>query len=171
VSRFLRIRRRQLGLNASLFFIFGAVALALAGPKVAAGYREAAPPLPTLTPVVGPVSRVTDGDTFWIGRQKIRLWGIDAPEAATPNGSAATRYLAEVVAKHPLTCRQAGRPSYDRLVARCVDPRGRDVAEVMVGAGWALDWPEFSKGRYRQAQDRAAALRAGMHGQALAEWR
>jgi hypothetical protein len=69
VIRFLRIRLRQLGLNASLFFIFGGVALAIAGPKVAAGFREAAPPLPALTPIVGPVSRVTDGDTFWIGRQ------------------------------------------------------------------------------------------------------
>jgi succinoglycan biosynthesis protein ExoI len=73
-----------------------------------------------------------------------------------------------IVPHHPLTCRQAGRPSYDLLVARCVDPWGRDVAEIMVGAGWALDWPEFSKGRYGPAQDRAAAPRAGMHGQAPA---
>jgi endonuclease YncB( thermonuclease family) len=134
---------------------------------VAEGLREQAPPLPVLRPVVGPVTRIVDGDTFWIGGDKIRLWGIDAPELSTANGPAATRYLAQVVGSFPLTCRQAGAPSYDRLVARCLDPWGRDVAEIMVGAGWAVDWPKFSRGRYRAAQDRAAALGAGVHGQSV----
>lgn len=162
-SRFLRFSRSRFSLNTGLLLVFAAVAIALAGPRVVGGLREQAPALPTFRPIAGPVSRVVDGDTFWIGRVKIRLWGIDAPEAATANGPAATRYLAQVVADHPLTCRQAGAPSHDRLVARCEDPWGRDIGEIMVGAGWALDWPEFSRGRYRSTQDRAAALGVGVH--------
>ena len=166
--RFPRFRRLRLTVNTGLFLAFAAVALALAGPRVAGGLRAQAPPLPTLRPVVGPVARIVDGDTFWIGEEKIRLWGIDAPEASTPNGPPATRYLAAVAGTHPLTCRQAGPPSHDRLVARCLDPWDRDIAEIMVGAGWALDWSAFSKGYYRPAQERAAALRAGAHRHALA---
>lgn len=171
MMRFLRFRLPRLSFGTSLFLVFGALALGLAGPRVTAGFRSSAPPLPRLQPVVGPATRIVDGDTFWIGREKIRLWGIDAPEATTPHGPIATRYLAEVVRRHPLTCRQAGPPSYDRLVARCVDPWNRDIAEVMVGAGWALDWPEFSKGHYRHAQDRAAVLHAGAHAQSAPLWR
>lgn len=161
--RFLRFSKPRLSLNTGLFLVFAAAAVTLAGPRVIGGLREQAPPLATFRPIAGPVSRVVDGDTFWIGRVKIRLWGIDAPEAATPYGPAATRYLGQVVADHPLTCRQAGAPSHDRLVARCEDPWGRDIAEIMVGAGWAVDWPEFSRGRYRAAQDRAAVLGVGVH--------
>lgn len=171
--RFLRFRpaRERGSASGALFLFFGAITLTLAGPKIAAGYKIAAPPAPKLRPVVGPVRHVVDGDTFWIGDQKIRLWGIDAPEAATPSGPTATRYLRQVVGRHRLKCRQAGAPSYDRLVARCVDPWGRDIAEIMVGAGWALDWPKFSKGYYRAAQARAVAVRAGAHGYDAPLWR
>ena len=31
--------------------------------------------------------RVTDGDTLWVGDERVRLWGIDAPEADTPEGN------------------------------------------------------------------------------------
>lgn len=161
--RFLRFSAPRLSLNSSLFLVFAAAAVALAGPRVIGGLREQAPALPTFRPITGSVTRVVDGDTFWIGPVKIRLWGVDAPEAASASGPAATRYLTEVVADHPLTCRQAGPASHDRLVARCVDPWNRDIAEIMVGAGWALDWPEFSRGRYRPAQDRALAQGAGLH--------
>lgn len=171
MMRFLRFPRPRVTLNTGIFLAFGTVALALAGPRVVGGLRDQAPPLPALRPVAGPVTRVVDGDTFWIGRYKIRLWGIDAPEASTPNGPVATRYLFAVVANHPLTCRQAGPPSHDRMVARCLDPWGRDIAEIMVGAGWALDWPAFSRGHYRPAQERAAALRAGAHAQDAPLWR
>lgn len=163
MSRFLRFPKPRLSLNTGLFLVFAAAAVGLAGPRVVGGLREQAPALPAFRPIVGPVSRVVDGDTFWIGREKIRLWGIDAPEATTTEGPVATRYLTQVVSDHPLTCRQAGAPSHDRIVARCEDPWGRDIAEIMVSAGWALDWPEFSRGRYRPAQDRAVALGVGIH--------
>lgn len=171
MMRFLRFPRPRVTLNTGLFLAFGAMALALAGPRVVGGLKDQAPPLPALRPVAGPVTRVVDGDTFWIGGDKIRLWGIDAPEASTPNGPVAARYLAAVVRDHPLTCRQAGLLSHDRMVARCLDPWGRDIAEVMVGGGWALDWPAVSKGHYRPAQERAAALRAGAHAQDAPLWR
>ena len=118
MSWFLGLRRPRFSLNASLFFLFGVASMVLAGPRVVRGLEEQAPPLPTFSPVVGSVTRIVDGDTFWIGRTKIRLWGIDAPETSTPNGPIATRFLGQVVGDHPLTCRQAGPPSYDGVTAR-----------------------------------------------------
>ena len=41
-------------------------------------------PAPDLWPICGYGKRVTcivDGDTFWMNRQKYRLYGVDAPEA------------------------------------------------------------------------------------------
>ena len=95
--------------------------------------------------------RVIDGDT--LGRPAapaIRLWGIDAPEAGTPAGDAATAALAALVAGRALSCRPMDRDRYGRTVARCRLPDGRDAACAMVAAGHARDWPRFSGGAYRE---------------------
>ncbi|CAN7656564.1 thermonuclease family protein [Phenylobacterium sp. LjRoot225] len=111
---------------------------------------------------------VIDGDTFRIGRQSIRIWGIDAPD--DDRKAFGTRALRQIVRAPVLTCRPLGR-SYQRIVARCVDERGRDIAWQMVETGWALDWPRFSRGFYRPAEARARARRAGVFGTDQPLWR
>lgn len=55
----------------------------------------------------GRVTRIADGDTFWIDSRsvRIRVWGLDAPETDQPGGSAATAALARLIAGHTLRCR------------------------------------------------------------------
>jgi endonuclease YncB( thermonuclease family) len=90
---------------------------------------------------------ITDGDTFRCdGNLKIRLWGVDSPERATPAGPAATRALADITYGETLVCKRRGK-SYDRIVAQCWIGN-RDVAAEMVRRGQAVDMPKFSKGLY-----------------------
>ena len=127
------------------------------------------PQSPSATPelIVGRAD-IIDGDTFRIGRQKIRVWGIDAPDdERKPYG---TRALRQVLGAQTLTCRPVGA-SHDRIVARCTDPAGRDIAQTMVATGWALDWPKFSHGLYGPGEASARARRAGVFGTDGPLWR
>ena len=50
---------------------------------------------------------------------------------------------------------------YKRFVAICrVD--GKDIGEVMVGQGWAIDWVKYSNGTYKTAQDEAIKVKRGL---------
>jgi endonuclease YncB( thermonuclease family) len=102
------------------------------------------------------------------GRQKIRVWGIDAPDDdRKPYG---TKALRQVLGDQTLTCRPVGM-SYDRVVARCTDPGGHDIAQAMVETGWALDWPKFSHGLYGPGEARARARHVGVFGTDGPLWR
>ena len=91
---------------------------------------------------------VVDGDTFrCAGGVRVRVWGIQAPERYEPAGPASTRAMSRLIAGQALTCQPRGR-SYERIVARCILPDGRDVAAEMVRQGQAVDWPRYSHGFY-----------------------
>ncbi|UES46810.1 thermonuclease family protein [Roseibium aggregatum] len=104
------------------------------------------------------VSKVYDGDTFWLSRPliKIRLCGVDTPEKGKPGDKQATQFLKTLVAGKKVRCRTVGdgtpcdgrspKKSGNRFVAQCfVD--GTDIAMALVNAGHACAWPRFS-GRY-----------------------
>ena len=57
----------------------------------------------------GRVTRVVDGDTFWIdsASTSIRVWGLDAPEVDQRGGSQATATLERLIAGQRLSCRSA----------------------------------------------------------------
>jgi len=98
--------------------------------------------------VTGTVTAVHDGDTFRIGQQSIRLWGINAAELDTPMGPVARDALKDMIIGKQVTCEIRGR-SYRRLVALChVGGDGDDIARLMVHAGKARDWRYFSHGYY-----------------------
>jgi micrococcal nuclease len=90
---------------------------------------------------VGPV-QVTDGDTLKVGRESIRVVGIDAPElrgrcmSETLAAYAARDRMAYLLAsaKRVEIIRRKGRDKYRRTLARVLID-GRDVADVLIGDG------------------------------------
>ena len=100
---------------------------------------------PALADVTG-AARVVDGDTIWIGDTKIRLHGIDAPEAKQlcyrdnqpwRCGEAATEALRRLIGNNPVRCEDHGSDRYGRMIGRCY-VQGDDIEAWMVRNGWAL---------------------------------
>lgn len=130
-------------------------------------------------PLAGRAS-VIDGDTIEIHGARIRLEGIDAPEsrqtcAAKATGEAircgqkAAFYLSDLLAEHTVTCTEAGKDRYGRMLAHC-DVDGQDVGASMVRAGWALAFVRYSR-EYLPQEEEASAAGAGMWGtEFVAPW-
>jgi micrococcal nuclease len=95
---------------------------------------------------------VVDGDTIIIDRCNIRLAGIDAPELDHPWGNKAKWALYQLCKGQVVTAEVTGDLSYDRLVAICRLPDGRDLSAEMVKMGLALDWRKHSGGQYRSLE-------------------
>lgn len=91
-----------------------------------------------------PLIVAVDGDTIYLGEEKIRIVGLDAPEtyqarcdSERQRGHAATAYLRRLLASGTITIRRQGRDRYRRTLAR-VYIDGRDVAGLMIRAGHAV---------------------------------
>ena len=95
---------------------------------------------------------VIDGDTIAIGKQKIRLAGIDAPELNKPYGKRAKWALVELCKGQNITAKLTGETSYDRVVAKCFLDDGRDLAAEMVKLELALDTPHFPNADYKHLE-------------------
>lgn len=93
---------------------------------------------------------VVDGDTIQIGKVRIRLAGIDAPELEHPWGVKAKWTLVGLCKGQIVRAEFEPYISYDRVVATCYLPDGRDLGAEMVRLGMALDWPKFSGGKYAE---------------------
>lgn len=113
---------------------------------------------------------VRDGDSLEIGAQRVRLWGVDAPEYRQSCrrdgqrwacGRAATQALREHLDGRVLSCEVVDRDSHDRAVARCTRA-GRSVNEWLVREGWAVDYARYSQHRYAQAQAQAQRAKRGI---------
>ena len=125
---------------------------------------------------------ITDGDTLKIRQERIRLWGIDAPELAQtcalknipyPCGQDAKKHLIAFVNGREVTCREIGRDRYGRSVSRCF-AGGQDIAAEMVRAGWATDYTRYSGGFYRREEYSAHAAQRGIWAgmfEAAEQWR
>lgn len=121
-------------------------------------------------PIVGRAS-VIDGDTLEIRGQRIRLWGIDAPEGRQTCirgsetyrcGTDAANRLDRWIRDRIVSCVARGQPDrYGRIVATC-RINGEDMAAWMVGQGLALDYPSFSRGEYAPQQRAASSQRLGV---------
>ncbi|GHA19585.1 hypothetical protein GCM10007989_13970 [Devosia pacifica] len=91
---------------------------------------------------------VIDGDTIVINDVRIRLAGIDAPELDHPHGKQSKWALVRLCKGRTITAHILPELSYDRVVAQCFLPDGRDIAAELVRCGLAIDWPKFSGGKY-----------------------
>ena len=78
----------------------------------------------------------------------IRVWGLDAPERKQAGGSEATRAMRSLISGATLDCRVRDIDRYDRLVAQCFLPDGRDIAAEMIYMGVATEYCRYSGGFY-----------------------
>ena len=114
--------------------------------------------------------RVVDGDTLVIAGERIRLYGIDAPELdqtcrrgdgqSWPCGKAARAALAGLVADAALTCTGRMRDRYGRLVAVCRVAEN-DLAEELVRQGAAFAYRRYAR-EYIAAEAAALGGRRGV---------
>lgn len=115
-------------------------------------------------------ARIVDGDTLEVAGQRIRLWGIDAPERGQTCGGRdgriyecgrdAAAVLAEL-ARGRVVCEPRERDRYGRIVAVCRTDAG-DLGAAMVRRGWAVDYTRYSRGAYRAEEAAARAERLGI---------
>lgn len=111
-----------------------------------------AAPIP---PIIGKC-HVVDGDTIHIGSKKIRFAGMNAPELDEPYGKQAKWALVELCKGQVITAYPTGETSYERIVAKCFLPDGRDLAAEMVKMELALDIPHFPNADYKHLETPAA---------------
>lgn len=126
-------------------------------------------PLATMAAEVSGRARAVDGDTLEVAGQKVRLFGIDAPEldqlcdrGGKPwaCGDAARKALAGIVGRQRLACEVRDIDRYGRNVATCL-AGDDDVAALMVRQGMAIAYRRYS-GRYVNAEAAARADGIGL---------
>lgn len=95
--------------------------------------------------IVGP-ARAVDGDTLDMTGQRIRLHGIDAPEAEQTCdrsgtvwacGTDATAHLRQLVSGNSMECVQKETDAYQRIVATCRVGQ-LDLGLLLIDAGLAV---------------------------------
>ncbi|MGI9356051.1 MAG: thermonuclease family protein [Rhizobiaceae bacterium] len=108
---------------------------------------------------------VVDGDSLEINRERLRLWGIDAPEfnqmceregARWKCGRESRLALRRLVRSGTVACRAIDIDKYDRWLVEC-EVDGRSINEAMVGQGWALAY-----GGYYDVEESARKLEIGI---------
>jgi endonuclease YncB( thermonuclease family) len=114
------------------------------------------------------VASVVDGDTIEIHGKRIRLSGFDSPERGKRCGDTnvyqkAALYLSDQIGTKTVTCTTTGEDRYNRAIATC-SVNNTDLGDIMVAAGWARDWPKYSRGQYADEERAARSGPRGMWG-------
>ncbi len=157
------LRRISYVAGALLFFGFSGPLAALTAPR---------------QPLEGPAV-VVDGDTLEINGERVRLEGIDAPEAAQTcskdNGEPwtcgleASEVLRAFISNKSVSCDRVGQDKYGRTLGICfADADELNAAMVRTGYAWAF--VKYSQA-YVGAEQEAKSLRAGVwQGAAMPAW-
>ena len=99
--------------------------------------------------LTGRVVKVVDGDTLDVlqGRQtvRIRLNGIDSPEAGQAYGKRAKQFALELAAQKLVTVAVVEKDRYGRSVGDVILPDGRNLNREIVRAGYAWWYRKYSK--------------------------
>lgn len=118
--------------------------------------------------IVGRAS-VIDGDTIEIRGQRIRLFGIDAPESSQlctwddkpyRCGQQSALALADKIGERTVRCEERDIDRYKRIVAVCY-VGSEDIGNWLVKQGWALAFRKYSID-YVSAEDEARVARRGV---------
>jgi endonuclease YncB( thermonuclease family) len=124
---------------------------------------------PTVAQVITAPGRAIDGDTLDMSGMRVRLAGIDAPEAMQTCkradvdwacGSEATSTLTEIIGAQQVTCTSQGLDRDSRMIAIC-RVRAQDIGRELVRRGLAIaldDAPED----YHEASAQARRLNYGL---------
>jgi endonuclease YncB( thermonuclease family) len=109
-------------------------------------------PVSAQGPIVG-IASVIDGDTIEIHDQRIRLFGVDAPESSQfcvrPSGERwrcgqqASFALADQIGRTTIRCERRDVDRYGRVVAVCFKG-AEDLDRWMVANGWAVAYRRYS---------------------------
>ena len=120
-------------------------------------------------PIYG-VALAADGDSLSIGGQRVRLFGIDAPEfdqsctragSSWDCGKAAADQLAKMVTGREVRCIPTGTDGFDRVLARCSTIAGQDINRSMVALGYAVAFRKYST-EYVSAETAARNAKRGL---------
>jgi endonuclease YncB( thermonuclease family) len=96
---------------------------------------------------VAKVVSISDGDTIKVfnaatGQEKIRLYGIDAPERGQPQGDAARTLLTSLVSGAVVDIESVSEDLYGNTVA-IVWEQKKNVSQEMVRAGYAWVYRKY----------------------------
>ncbi|SFI60538.1 thermonuclease family protein [Caulobacter sp. UNC279MFTsu5.1] len=116
---------------------------------------------------------VHDGDTLRCGSERVRLFGVDAPEVRrgqTPAEPFAYEARDELIrlTRSRVACRFVERDRYGRFVGKCWSTASPDVNAALIRSGLATEYRRYSKGAYAKAEADAKAAGRGQWAQGVA---
>tara|TARA_B100000579_G_C22761386_1_gene819141 strand:+ start:55 stop:582 length:528 start_codon:yes stop_codon:yes gene_type:complete len=112
--------------------------------------------------IISGIAKVIDGDTIKIKENKIRLFGIDAPESKQrcekiwlsisflsfnkdyPCGEISTKKLKSKINNKYITCEYTNKDRYKRFIAECYKGK-TNINKWMVLNGYAVAYRKYSK--------------------------
>ncbi|HWU15394.1 MAG TPA: thermonuclease family protein [Caulobacter sp.] len=110
--------------------------------------------------------KVHDGDTLRCGSERVRLFGVDAPEVRrgqTPAEPLAYDARDELLrlTRGRVGCRFVERDRYGRFVGKCWSSVSPDVNAAVIRSGFATEYRRYSKGLYAKAESEARSAGRG----------
>ncbi|MFN3273318.1 MAG: thermonuclease family protein [Paracoccus sp. (in: a-proteobacteria)] len=133
--------------------------------------RDILPGMPATEQRAGD-TRVIDGDTLEVAGTRVRLFGIDAPEAAQTCrragrewacGTDAGTALVAVIAGRKVTCEKQDTDRYGRMVGICW-AGSENLNAWMVQNGWAVAYRQYGGKLYDPEEILARVTQRGMWG-------
>jgi endonuclease YncB( thermonuclease family) len=139
--------------------VLAALLLLVVAPACAAGEQQ----------FTGRVLAVEDGDTVRVqrgqGDVRIRIFGIDAPEATQHYGPEARARAREILLNRTVVVLMKDVDQYGRIVA-ALSVDGRDIGAELIAAGAAWNYAQFSQDeRFATLESGAREARRGLWAQ------